>query len=123
MVFHKWRNTPVDPVSTPGEVAVLEHHVSSDRAVACHHVDHAVRQPCRLENLHDDLGAVDLGVAGFHTTTLPMRAATRQVAGNGGEVEWRDAKTNPSKARYSNRFQMPSALQVARHGFAARSRR
>ena len=79
-----------------GEVAVLEHHIPGDRAVACHHVDHAVGQPRRLENLHDDLGAVDLGVARFpHDHIAHEGGDGWQIAGNGGEVEWRDGKDKP----------------------------
>ena len=58
------------------KLAVIEHHVSCDWAVACHHVDDAVGETRLLENFHDDLGAVHLVSEGFHTTTLPISAAT-----------------------------------------------
>ena len=75
------------------EVAVLEHNVSCNRAVASHHVDHAVGQPGGLENFHDHLGAVNLGVAGFPNHDISHQGSNgRQVARNGGKIERGDRK-------------------------------
>ena len=80
------------------EFAVFEDHISGHRTIACHHVDDAIWQASLLENLHDDLGAVDLSVGGLpHHHVAHQSCHGGEVSGNGGEVEGGDGEDKSFK--------------------------
>ena len=78
------------------KVAMLEDHISRHRTVACHHVDDPVRQSRLLENFHDHLRTVDLGVRWLPNHNVAHQCShCWQVAGDGREIERRDGKHKP----------------------------
>ncbi len=75
------------------ERGVAKARVGDLRAVAVDDVDDARRKARGLEEPHQVIGREALFSAGFHTTTLPIRAQdARQVPGDGREVERRDGE-------------------------------
>ncbi len=75
----------------PARSGWLERSAGHLGAVAGHHVDHAVRQPGGLQQLHPQVRGEGLGEGGLpdHRVAHQGRRG-RQVAGDGGEVERRD---------------------------------
>ena len=76
-----------------GKVRVGEHDITCGRTVDGHEVDDALRQAGSVQQLHDNMGGVNLVVRGLpHDHIAHEGGSDRQVACNGCEVEWCDRK-------------------------------
>ena len=74
-----------------GEIGVGEDHVACGGTVDGHQIDDAFGQACGVQQLHDDVGGVDLVVRRLpHHHVAHEGSGNGQVARNGREVEWGD---------------------------------